>query len=291
MSTESMIKDDWGLGIAVDSEAIKEQHEKEKDSGSGQKWRIAVGKKLTKLTARLLPNPHRSSHYYTLFYHFNIVQYGLLCINKTLNQNCPICQEFETLKKELIARQTTFQKEHPDVDIKAKFKPEWKTLFQLEAKPRYYMAVINRADAVPEIKYLDMSQTIKDIIIPKIIEKPIYLHPLQGRDWKFEYVPKSGSSDYGDVRVEKDDDSTPILPKGNIEEIRTLVQNIPDLMKLIEIPSYADLKIALESLTEDDEEPVSAVSLSSTLPAEDKPDSGKEKIKTEDILNDFFAKK
>jgi hypothetical protein len=292
--SEQVVKnevDDWGLGITVDPEAIKEQFDKEKDSGQ-QKWRLSIGKKLTKATVRLLPNPHRDSHYYTLYWHFNIEKFGLLCINKTLNQACPICQEFEKLKKELSTQQAAYQKEHPEVDIRAKFKPDWRMLFQLDSKPRYYMAVISRVDSIPEIKYLDMSQTIKDIVIPKIIEKPIYMHPLQGRDWKFEYVPKGmkDGKEIGDVKVDRDDDPSPILASGKIDEIRTLVHSIPDLMKLVDVPTYADLKLALDSLNEEEtsETPVS------TPENEAAKDNGAvvvdKKVATDKIMDEFFKK-
>lgn len=275
---------DWGIGVIINPDEIKEQFEKEKSSSNQQSWRIGIGKKLSEAKLRILPNPHRPSQYYTVYYHYNVKDYGLFCLKKNNQKECPICDLFERQKQELIKEQADFLKTHSEEEMKKKFKEEWKVLFGIEAKKRYYVPVINRVDAIPEVKYLDMSETVKNLVIGKIIEKPIYLHPLQGRDWLFKYIPKQGS-EFGDVTVDRDDDPSPILSNGNIEEIKKLIQGIPDLMKLIPVPTFNEINSALmEQINKKDEETPVTAGDGGSVPVEIS--KTQEEVKEE--LNSFF---
>lgn len=272
------------FGIVVNPEAIKEKFDQEKTEGSYQTWRISVGKKLPKLVARILPNPHRPEQYYTVYWHYGIKDFGLLCLKKNFDKECPICNMFESTKKDLIKSQADFQAQYPEKDAKAEFKEEWKALFAVEAKKRFYLPVIDRSDERPVVKYLDMSQTVKDFLVEKIIEKPMYLHPLQGRDWKLKYVPKPGTA-WGDIVIDKDDDPSPVLPKGNVEEIKALLKSIPDLMTLLERPTFDELQTALFELANaKTEEPVTKQETPSVSEVKTE-----EQVKTQ--MDDFFNKK
>lgn len=243
--TDDVLKQLITSGFNPESLKKKLEEEKNPNSVNVNKNILKVNKKNPKAKIRLVPNVHtKDVPYYTFNYHFNIKKHGIVCL-ENYGKQCPICQVTNEMKKVLQDEFARRIKETPDQEAKIKedMKEDWKSLFQISKSPRYYMAVIKRnsenQEEEKEVKFFEMSQTIRDEICGYLLENQSIINPINGHDFTLEFIQ---NNKYGETKLKVEITPTSLVRSKNTEELYTLLSSVPHLHSIIQEPTYQEIK-------------------------------------------------
>lgn len=192
---------------------------------------IKVGQKNPALRIRLLPNKHlKAVPYYTVYMHYNIARYGLFCAKKTKNEKCPICEVMDDMIK------------------KAKTQEDIKSARKWNPTDLYYMACLDRSKKDADVKYVELTRPLKDLIMKQLLKTPKITHAINGHDFDLEYTKGDSKKKYGEKNASVVLDSCPIFE--NEEDIKKLLlsaDGIYDFWSKYQIDSYDSIREAFHN--------------------------------------------
>jgi len=226
------------MDFDLDLNALNEEISKLRNNNRSEKSELVlkVNKNNMKEKLRLLPNQHKPSMpFYQVAYHYNIKNFGIMCPKENFGEECPICDFREKLRA---GAQT-------DEERKA-LKPFFPTI-------RYYAPVLSRTDNT-KAKFWEMSKTVYEEVINKLIKFPELIHPIKGHDLLVEYVPPTGGKKWGKIEVETDMKESKLSE--DIEDAKTIIKDVKDLMEILkkEMPNTEQIQGYLDEFFKEDED-------------------------------------
>ena len=193
-------------------------------STSNNFWKPEPGKQVV----RVVPYTHNKDNpFVELFFHYNLGQNKTYMSPMSFGRPDPV-QEFADKLK------STGDKD------------EWIQGKRLEPKMRTYAPVVVRGEEQDGVKWWGFGKTVYQELLG-VIADPDYgdiTDPVNGRDIMIErQTPAEAGNQYGKTTVRVKPNQTPITD--NKEMLETLLNAQPDLTELYTEPSYDDLKEAL----------------------------------------------
>ena len=210
----------------MDLNAIKTKLEslQNQTTTSNNVWKPEPGKQVV----RIVPYTHNKDNpFVELFFHYNLGQNKTYMSPMSFGRPDPV-QEFADKLK------STGDKD------------EWIQGKRLEPKMRTFAPVIVRGQESEGVKFWGFGKTVYQELL-SVIADPDYgdiTDPVNGRDIMIErQTPAEAGNQYGKTTVRVKPNQTPITD--NKEMLETLLNSQPNLTELYTEPSYDDLKEAL----------------------------------------------
>jgi len=210
----------------MDLDAIKSKLEslQSTTSTANNFWKPDPGKQVV----RIVPYTHNKDNpFVELFFHYNLGQNKTFMSPASFGRPDPV-QEFADKLK------STGDKD------------EWIQGKRLEPKMRTFAPVIVRGQESEGVKFWGFGKTVYQELL-SVIADPDYgdiTDPVNGRDIMIErQTPAEAGNQYGKTTVRVKPNQTPITD--NKEMLETLLTSQPNLTELYTEPSYDDLKEAL----------------------------------------------
>ena len=210
----------------MDLDAIKSKLEslQSTTSTANNFWKPDPGKQVV----RIVPYTHNKDNpFVELFFHYNLGQNKTFMSPMSFGRPDPV-QEFADKLK------STGDKD------------EWIQGKRLEPKMRTFAPVIVRGQESEGVKFWGFGKTVYQELL-SVIADPDYgdiTDPVNGRDIMIErQTPAEAGNQYGKTTVRVKPNQTPITD--NKEMLETLLNSQPNLTELYTEPSYDDLKEAL----------------------------------------------
>lgn len=235
--------------MAIDLNAIKAKLSKLQTTTTRQNnlWKPEPGKQ----QIRIVPYQHdRANPFQELYFHYDLGKKNFLS-PITYGNSDPVVEFAEKLK-------TSGNSD------------EWKLGKKLEPKMRCYVPIIVRGQESEGVKFWGFGKTVYTELLGFIAD-PDYgdiTDPMHGRDIVVEFTPADGPGQYPKTAIRVKPNTTPLTEDKNIAE--RIAQQQPDLKVIFKEPTYDELKEALESWLnpeEDDDEQSDTPSTASTEPA------------------------
>lgn len=174
------------------------------------------GNKVLKLeigeqTFRIVPTSDGETFYEV---HFHYLKYGIPCLKKNWNEDCPICEEASRLWND------------SDPETKQESQITAKKLF---VKQRYYAPVVVRGKEEDGVKIFSFGVSnykkfIDDLTDPDVGD---FTDIFEGRDIKVKKVPAKGPGTYPEVICKLKSPSPLVKTK---EEALKILETIPDII-------------------------------------------------------------
>ena len=210
-------------------------------------------------TIRLVQYPYGDDPFVELHFHYNIGKSGILCLNKTYGNRCPICEFGYELYKS----------------------GDKETSKKMFAKQRVYAAMVDRSEPNPTPRLWGFGKEIYQQLIESLLSEDYgtFLDPVNGLDAELKCEKADGAEWAKPKLTFKRKESRLAATDKQVQEIRNSVPNIDDVFKpLTEKEIEARLAAWLQMTDKDGSETVKGPEAQSVA-SESDPESSNDNIK------------
>ncbi len=224
--------------------ALERLEPKQKTQGddSQQKnrlWKPDAGKTKRSYEIRIVPIPGKSDElpFIEMYFHYGI-NGNFLCPARMKSEDCIMCEFATTIWQD-------YAKDKQGEDAKEKL-----DLFKkIASSLRIYTPIVVRGEEDQGVRWLGLSKTVYVDILKNIkdaAQSNIDILDLRkGRDFKYEAISKVINPPYGktDIKLAFADSSL----AASTEEVKTMLETVPDLYEIFKFKSREDMKKALDT--------------------------------------------
>jgi len=215
----------------LDIKKMKAKLAQSKQRGKGGMfWKPKDGKQDIRIVPTADGDPFKN-----YFFHYNVGEQGFLCPKRNFNEDCAVCDFAHQLYKDGDEESIKMAKE-------------------ISAKQRFFSPVIVRGDEDAGIKVYGYSKTVYEEFLGLVLNPDFgdITDVDNGVDLTLQYGKESGAQ-FPSTGVTPRRKSSELLPGKSAEEVKELLDSVPDFDELYDRVSSADARVALDKHLAGDE--------------------------------------